>query len=627
MVGSAGHFEAMRQKYDEERDKRLRFMRDKGNSQYVAAADLAKVGEGRFGSWMADPWVARSPRPAVTDAVEVAVIGAGFGGLCAGARCRMAGVPASSIRLIDGAGDVGGTWYWNRYPGAQCDVESYCYMPLLEELGVTPTLKYAKQPELLQHSQRIARHYGLYDAALLATEVTSLAWEEEEGAGGGAAWRVRTNRGDDFRARYVITNFGTFTKPKLPRVDLDGLLEFRGKMFHTARWDYSYTGGGPGGAPLERLRGKRVAVVGTGATAVQVVPHLARAAGRLLVFQRTPSSVDVRDQRRTTPAFAREFLSGEGWQRRRMDNFTLMTQTPALGVEDLIQDGWTKIMGNLQQKFLGQRAEAFRAGDDGGAKLVTRLMEEADLEQMDAVRARAERVVHDPATAEALKPYYRQFCKRPCFHDEYLPAFNRDNVALVDTGGAGIERVTARGVVAAGREHEVDCIVWATGFETGYSAAELGPRKVGFEIYGRGGQSLSSKWRDGPRTLNSYNTRGFPNLFMQNAPQGPFTTNFVQQLDEAAVHAAHAIAQARSRGYRAVEPTAEAEDAYCRFVYERSGLGQKFLKRCTPGYYNAEGQIEIGKTLSAAQAPLKFFARMKQLRDEGRVFEGFECTT
>jgi cation diffusion facilitator CzcD-associated flavoprotein CzcO len=454
---------------------------------------------------------------------------------------------------------------------------------------------------------------------LASTKCEGLVWDETL-----KVWQVQTNRGDKFQAKFVVMNFGTLTQPKLPGVP--GCGDFQGKMFHTSRWDYKITGGTSIG-DLHKLRNKRVAIIGTGATAIQAVPHLGANAEHLYVFQRTPSSVDRRDNRMTSPEFAKEMLSKPGWQEERMRNFTIMTQTPQMGVKDLIGDGWTKIMRNLQQDFLKKRYELMKmgAGKDQ-IREINKMMGYADMKQMDSVRQRCEDVVDDKKTADALKPWYQQFCKRPCFHDDYLPTFNRPNVELIHDV-AGIERITKHGVVSRNQEYPVDCIVYATGFETGYNAEKLGPQKVGYDIVGKNGLRLSQKWSQGPRTFRSFNTSGFPNLFMQNSPQGTFTTNFVQTLDENAKHCAAMIARMRANNWNTFNPSKLAEDKYCEMIYNKSGRGQRFLQKCTPGYYNAEGKIEVGKTLSGGYpgGPLRYFKMLQKLRaTDDLLFEGYD---
>jgi cation diffusion facilitator CzcD-associated flavoprotein CzcO len=548
--------EALRARYEAERDKRVR---PDGNEQYIEIT-------GRFGRYLDDPYSPQVDRAPLRDEVDVVVVGGGFGGLLVGARLKQAGL--ASVRLIEKGGDVGGTWYWNRYPGAMCDVESYIYLPLLEEIGYVPKEKYSHAPEILEHSRAIARRFGLYENACLGTEVTSVEWEEAD-----ARWIVRTNRGDAMRARFVVMANGPLHRPKLP--GLEGIEDYEGHSFHTSRWDYEYTGGDSDGG-LVGLAGKRIGIIGTGATAIQCIPHLAEHAEHLYVFQRTPSSIDRRDNRPTDPEWAASLQPG--WQRHRMDNFNTLV-SGGLAEEDLVGDGWTDIIVKL---LLLVRQGA----DVGDAAALARTMELADFEKMEQIRARVDSIVNDPDTADALKPWYRQFCKRPCFHDEYLDTYNRDNVTLVDTQGRGVERITRAGVVANGAEHELDCIVFATGFEvgTGYT------RRAGYDVVGRDGVTLSEKWDDGASTLHGLFTRGFPNCFVISLSQSGFTVNFPHMLDEQARHVAYVLGHVFEHDVRTVEPTQEAEDAWVQTILDKALVNEKFLESCTPGYYNNEGR-------------------------------------
>jgi cation diffusion facilitator CzcD-associated flavoprotein CzcO len=545
--------DALRQKYARERDRRLR---PDGVAQYVEIA-------GQFAGFAADPWsdphFARDP---MSDEVDVAIIGAGFGGLLAGARLRELGV--QSIRLIDKAADVGGTWYWNRYPGIACDVESYVYMPLLEELGYVPTEKYAKGDEIFAHCRRIAEHYDLYRDICLQTEVNEIRW-----APALSRWIISTNHGDAIRARFVAMANGYLQKPKLPGIE--GITAFGGHAFHTSRWDYDYTG-----SDLAKLSGKRVGIIGTGATAIQCVPHLARSVKHLLVFQRTPSTVDVRGNRHTDRAWSAGLQ--DGWQRRRIENFQLLTAGGEAD-EDLVNDAWTSIVKKL---FVMRQTSVAGMSDEERLRAV----DMADFAKMEDIRARVDSIVADRATAEALKPWYGYFCKRPCFHDEYLQAFNRDNVTLVDTRGRGVERITAGGVVVDGAEHRIDCLIFATGFEVGTEYS----RRAGFDIVGRGGLTLTDKWRDGVRTFHGLSVHGFPNCFVLSIAQSGFTVNFPYLLDVQARHAAWVIAWGLSHDATEVEACAEAEAGWVKTVIQRCGASAARAKSCTPGYYNREGQ-------------------------------------
>ena len=549
--------DALRDKYRVERDKRLR---EDANDQYNEI-------KGEFSNFIEDPYItADIDRKPLTDEVEVAIIGGGFGGLIAGARLSELGF--EDIRIIEKGGDFGGTWYWNRYPGAACDTEAYIYLPLLEELDYVPSQKYAHAPEILSHSKNIAEKYGLYENACLQTEVTGMQWDALA-----SRWVIQTNRQDRFKAKFVIMSNGPLHRPKLPGIE--GINSFSGHTFHTSRWDYEYTGGDSNGA-LEGLRDKRVAIIGTGATAVQCTPHVGEAAKQLYVFQRTPSSIDVRANRKTDPEWAASLKPG--WQKERMDNFNILCSGGVVE-EDLVKDGWTEIIRNLISM-------ANYRGEDTNWDEVPQLMEIADFQKMEQIRARAAELVEDPKTAESLKPYYRQFCKRPCFHDSYLQTFNRDTVELVDTNGQGVERITQRGVVAGGKEYEVDCIIFATGFEVGTSYV----RRSGYDVTGLDGINLSDKWAEGMRTLHGVMTSGFPNLFIISNSQAGFTTNFPHAMDETSQHIGYILNECRKDNLASIDVEKEAEDKWVEEIIGVSRFASDFQESCTPGYYNNEGK-------------------------------------
>ncbi|HYZ90853.1 MAG TPA: NAD(P)/FAD-dependent oxidoreductase [Actinomycetota bacterium] len=582
--------EVLRAKYREERDKRLR---PEGNEQYIEIKD-------QFAHYIEDPYVEPGfSRDPIVDEIDVVVIGGGFGGLLAAARLREAGV--GGIRIIEKGGDFGGTWYWNRYPGAMCDVESYIYMPLLEELNYVPTEKYVHAPEILKHSRAIGEHYDLYRNACFQTEVTELRWDDET-----SQWIVSTNRGDEIKARFVCMPTGPLNRPKLPGIQ--GIESYKGHSFHTSRWDYGYTGGDSNGN-LTGLAGKRIGVIGTGATAVQCVPHLAEAAEHLYVFQRTPSSIDVRANRPTDPEWAASL--GPGWHKHRMDNFNILV-SGGFQEEDLVSDGWTDIIRNLL--ILVRQS-------DGDAPVdmpsLMKTMETADFQKMEQIRARVDSIIEDASTAEALKPYYRQFCKRPCFHDEYLQTYNRPHVTLVDTDGKGVERITEKGIVANGVEYEVDCIVYATGFEVGTAYT----RRSGFEIHGRNGITLTEKWADGVRTMHGLHSHGFPNCYIMGPQQSGFTVNFPHMLDEQARHIAHIVRHAMDNGIEALEVTEEAENEWVENVIAMARFGREFLESCTPGYYNNEGMVSELAVQNGfyGGGSIAFFNILKDWREEGSL--------
>jgi cation diffusion facilitator CzcD-associated flavoprotein CzcO len=583
----------LRQKYQVERDKRIR---PEGSEQYTEVA-------GDFSQYIDDPYIdVTQKRAPLNDEIDVAIIGGGFGGLITAARFSERGI--NNIRVIEKGGDFGGTWYWNRYPGAACDTESYIYLPLLEELGFVPKEKYTHAPEILQHCRNIAEHYNLYDRACLQTEVNKLEWDELS-----KRWIVSTNQGDAMRARFVVMSNGPMNRPKLPGIK--GIGDYQGHTFHTSRWDYNYTGGSSEGE-LSNLKDKRVAVIGTGATAVQCVPHVGASAKNLYVFQRTPSSVDVRANRPTDQAWAASLK--QGWQKERMENFNILC-SGGIVEEDLVKDGWTEIIRNLVSM-------ANYRGKDTNWDEVPKMMELADFKKMEQIRARAEEIVADPVTAEALKPYYRQFCKRPCFHDAYLQTFNLDNVQLVDTNGIGVDSITPNGVVANGKEYPVDCIIFATGFEVGTDYT----RRAGYDVIGKDNLSLSQKWSDGMRTLHGIHTHGFPNLFIISNSQSGFTTNFPHSMDETACHIGYILNRCLEENISTVEVSETAEDAWVEEIIAVSRYNEEFQAMCTPGYYNNEGQPNPKSVQNGpyGKGSRPYFKITKAWRDEGTM-QGLDC--
>ncbi len=592
--------EALRAKYLAERAKRLR---PDGNDQYLQLARTS------LAHYLDDPYMPVVEREPVTDHVTVALIGGGFAGMITGARLKEAGI--DSVRIVDKAGDFGGTWYWNRYPGAQCDTASFVYMPLLEETGHVPTEKYAHAPEILEHSRRIGKQFGLYDDVLFHTEVTDLEWDAQR-----SAWIVRTSRGDEFTAQYLAMGTGPLHVAKLP--GLAGIDDFEGHSFHTSRWDYTYTGGDESGAPMTELADKRVGIIGTGATSVQCVPHLAKACRELYVFQRTPSSVDVRDNRPTDMEwFEREVLE-PGWQQKWLENFTA-NQSMGFRIpkEDLVQDGWTDLARRIRFRI---RSLPFYKMTP---KNMLAAFEDSDHEKMDEIRARADEIVDDPETAQNLKAWYRQLCKRPCFHDEYLQAYNEPGTTLVDTDGKGVERITKNGIVANGREYELDCIIYASGFEVG---TDLTSRN-GFDVTGRDGLKLSEAWANGMKTLHGIHVHGFPNLFILGAFQGAaLISNVPHNFTEAGATIALMIRHAMDGGFKEIEVTQAAQDAWIKLLLKGRGPIIGAMSDCTPGYYNNEGQpLGEGAQLMVGhpRGPSAFFKYLEKWRRSGK-YKGLE---
>jgi cation diffusion facilitator CzcD-associated flavoprotein CzcO len=551
--------DALNKKYRAERDKRLRA---DGNAQYLRIGDA-------FAHYLDDPYTPIKPRAPKTDHVTFAFIGGGFAGLVTGARLVEREI--TDVRIVEKGGDFGGRWYWNRYPGAQCDTASMIYMPLLEETGHRPSEKYAHAPEILAHCQRIGRQFGLYDNALFHTEVTDLIWQEDT-----ARWLIKTNRGDAFTAQFLGLGTGPLHVPKLPGIP--GIATFKGHSFHTSRWDYAYTGGDPSGAPMRGLAGKRVGIIGTGATSVQCVPHLSRSAGELYVFQRTPSSIDVRANQPIDPDWFAG-IATPGWQQRWMENFTIV-QSAGLGAEDLVQDGWTDLARRIRTKVLALPPE--KMNREG----MLAAFEDSDFEKMEEIRSRVDAVVTDSETAQKLKAWYRQLCKRPCFHDAYLASFNNPNTHLVDTDGQGVTAITETGVVVNEAEYPLDCLIFASGFEVGTDFK----RRAGFDPVGQGGQRLMDYWSEGMRSLHGIHVHGFPNLFIVQPTQGAnLISNVPHNLVDSAATISAIVAHASARGAQKVDVTEAAQKDWVDLLLTSPGLiiGSQ---DCTPGYYNNEGQ-------------------------------------
>jgi cation diffusion facilitator CzcD-associated flavoprotein CzcO len=548
--------EAAREKYLTERDKRL----------VPGRADIRDLTtDEHFARFRDDPFTPVTPREPIVDDVDVVIVGGGIAGVVAGVQLRKAGV--ERIRIIDEAGGIGGTWYWNRYPGVMCDVESYIYVPMLEELDYVPTERYASGDEIRRCLHALAEKHRLVADALFHTGVTRAAWDE-----GAARWRIHTDRGDEVTCRYYVLAVGVLNLMKLPATR--GMERFAGRAFHTARWDYGYTGGAPG-EPLTKLGAKVVGLVGTGASGIQCLAPLAAAAKHVYVFQRTPSAIGVRGNRPTEPDFATRCTPG--WQQERMDNFqAIMLGRPV--DDDLTDDGWTHHYGPVRNV---RRAKGMAVDD------YMRAVESVDFEIMEEHRQRVEELVADRETAERLKPYYRYICKRPCFHDDYLAAFNNPNVTLVDCP-SGFDEVAETGPVVEGRQYEVDCLVYATGFE-----AELTPlyRRVGHDIVGRRGLTLAEKWADGAASLFGVMSRGFPNMFVMPAPgqQAVVTVNYTQLAVLGAEVLGAMVGQLEQRGVKVFDVGAEAEATWGEKIVASFVDGSAVMSACTPSRLNFEG--------------------------------------
>lgn len=579
----------IRAKYRDERDKRLR---DEGDRQYIeTVGDMADFAE-------VDPYAEKDgSRDPVERDYKVVVIGAGFGGLFASTRLHNAGITDTCI--IEAGSDFGGTWYWNRYPGCRCDIESYVYIPLLEETGFMPSERYASSSEIYHQCKLIAEKYDLYEHALFQTRVREIRWDERT-----CRWSISTDRDDKITAQFVITSTGPLNKPRLPGIP--GIHDFKGHSFHTCRWDFDYTGGDSKGG-LTKLADKKVAIIGTASTGVQAIPHLAEGAGHLYVFQRTPTAVFPRGNRATDQSWAESLEPG--WQDQRVTNFNEVVtgRNPDI---DMVNDCWTEIF-----KVIPSTTPGMRGANDPDAMINA---ERADALRMNMIRERVESIVKDPETAERLKPWFRLLCKRPTFNDEYLESYNRGNVTLVDVSECkGVQRITEKGVVANDTEYEVDCIVFATGFEM---SSDL-HRRVDYRTYGVGGQDLFDYWKDGRRTLHGHSTHNFPNLFICGVTQAGLSMNFSSMYGAQAEHIAYIINQVDERGARAVQPVREAEEEWVDTIYKLSRRNAEFLSNCTPGYFNNDGKHNERNAgfLSDAYAPgiLAFNELIAEWREEG----------
>ncbi|MEC7613536.1 MAG: NAD(P)/FAD-dependent oxidoreductase [Pseudomonadota bacterium] len=588
--------DALAQRYAAERDKRIRA---DAEAQFVQLSHDSPFTNKYLED---DPYCKALDRAPLKDQREVIVIGGGWVGMLTAARLVEAGI--SDVRIVESGGDFGGTWYWNRYPGAQCDIESYSYLPLLEETGYVPKLRFSYASEIYEHAQRIGRHFDLYKDAVFQTWVTELRWLEDE-----SMWLVATNRGDEMRARHVCLGTGPANRPRLPGIP--GVGKFKGHSFHTCRWDYDYTGGGPDGG-LTGLADKTVAIIGTGATAVQCVPALGEGAKQLYVFQRTPSSVDVRNNAETDPEWAKNLKPG--WQKERQKKFGEAFLGGPIDPA-FADDGWTRLTRNVTEL----------ANQTAGK--VPGLLQIADFKTMEEIRGLVDDTVKDPDVAEKLKAYYNQFCKRPTFNDFYLETFNRPNVELVDVSATqGVEAITENGIIANDKEYAVDCIVYASGFEITSSYE----RRLGIPIFGIGGESIYEHWREGMRTMHGLMVSGFPNLFLCG---GGFVfqlgANYAHGIDVQAGHVAYTITELGNRGVKAANVSITAEERWIADQLETKGGG--FVlggspDTCTPGYYNQEGTTQRYRDVrreTYSKGVGAYMKLLRQWREDGEL-EGLE---
>ena len=578
--------------YEEEREKRIR---PDAEAQYLQISNDSPFSNKYLEE---DPYSKKIERAPLEDEREVIIIGGGWVGMLTAARLIENGV--CDFRIIESGSDFGGTWYWNRYPGAQCDIESYSYLPLLEETGYMPKLRFSYASEIFEHAQRIGKHFDLYKDSVFQTWVTELRWLEDS-----SMWLVSTNRGDKMRARHICLGTGPVNRPRLPGIP--GVEKFKGHSFHTCRWDYKYTGGDSEGK-LEGLTDKTVGIIGTGATAVQCIPALGEWAKKLLVFQRTPSSVDLRNNRETDQRWAASLKPG--WQKERQKKFGEAFLGKSIDPA-FLDDGWTRLARNL----LDLNAKA-----TGKINGLTQL---ADFKTMEEIRNIVDETVKNPNIASKLKAYYNQFCKRPTFNDFYLNTFNRPNVELIDVSSTqGVEAINEKGIIANGKEYEVDCIIYASGFEITSSYE----RRLGIPIFGINDKSIYEHWKEGMRTMHGLMVSGFPNMYLCG---GGFVfqlgANYAHGIDVQASHIAYTISQLRDRGIKSANVSVDAEEHWIADQLQASDSGI-FLggspDTCTPGYYNQEGTAKRYRNIKRetyGKGVGAYIKLLRQWREDGML--------
>ena len=553
------YYDEIKNKFKEERDLRLDF-RPPGTAQYTS--DFS----GKLANYAVNPYLSEVPeRNAIEEYVDVLLIGSGFSTMLTAVKLLEKGI--DNFRIVDNAADFGGVWYWNRYPGIACDIVSYDYLPLLDEMDYVPKRRYSRGDEIFAYCQMIAEKYGLYDYALFNTTVNTTVWDEDD-----EIWKVETDRGDLLSAQFVICANGNCSQPKLSRIK--GMEEFAGHSFHTSRWDYQYTG-----ENLENLRDKKVGIIGTGASAVQIVPEVAKTAKELYVFQRTPSSIDVREDWHTDPNWARKLKPG--WQAKRREQSLSSTERTT---EEMARYAAMTPEEKVQEQ------------------------ENQNIDHMMRIHRAIDREVHDKATADALKPWYMYMCKRPCFHNEYLPTFNLPNVHLLDTHGKGITEINEAGPVFEDDQYDLDLLIYATGFEM---------LKTGIynKIIGKGGRNLDDKYADGIRTALGVHTAGYPNLFIMGGQQASFQLNIIVIMQSQGEHIVDCIDYMRWHNLQAMDVTDETEEWWVKEVIKHRGKTSR-AEDCTPGYYNFEGAQERRQDGNYNGSVLTYFAYQAEVREK-----------
>ncbi|KAI0842803.1 FAD/NAD(P)-binding domain-containing protein [Hypoxylon sp. FL0890] len=594
-------FARVQQKYTAEAQKRLR---PEGIAQYQT---LSESDSDQLRHLVDDIWADHAaldalPSPLTPgDCPKFLIVGAGLGGIVAAVRLIQAGFSADQIMIIETAGGVGGTWYWNRYPGLHCDVESYIYMLLLEETGFMPSQKYAAGVEIRKYLNDTVKQWGLEKRILFRTKVDRLEWDDSA-----RLWKAdfttgRGPRGDEktsstVNAEFVWLTAGLLSKPQVPKLSGVGIEGFKGDYFHTSLWNYNVTGGSSEEPfpVLSKLKDKTVGIIGTGATAIQVVPILAEYAKEVYVFQRTPSAVYSRGQKPTDPEEWKKIAGEPGWQDARQANFAAHIHNIAPpGTPNLVDDEWSR-----------QPAYSALVGDPEFANVAPEKVPEVistflarDAENSARLRARIAEIVKDKETAEKLTPWYPAWCKRPAHSDSYLQSFNKPNVHLIDTDGKGVDSVTPRGLVANGQEIPLDILVLGTGYQSPSSTLADPSARAGITMLGRGGQTISERWAPtGPATLHGVASNGFPNLFFLSPLQAGVSANHANVLDTQCRQIAYVIAVAHkkagglTKSGLTVEVGIPAQEEWSAKIMQGAARFAT-MAFCTPSYMTNEGHL------------------------------------
>ncbi|MFO1012745.1 MAG: NAD(P)/FAD-dependent oxidoreductase [Caulobacteraceae bacterium] len=469
--------------------------------------------------------------------VDVVVVGAGFGGLYMAQKLRELGM---SMQGFDAAKDVGGTWYWNRYPGARCDIASlyysYTWSPEVQKEWRW-TEKYAAQPELLQYAGFVADKYDLRRDFIFETKVNKAHWDARSGR-----WMVTTEQGDVVNARFCVMATGCLSVPREPRIP--GEHDFKGEVYHTGRW------------PHEKVdfTGKRVAVIGTGSSAIQSIPQIAKEASQLYVMQRTPNfSVPARNG----PLTDKDYQIF--W-----DNYEAFRAMVLAGTEGIAGGGPSK---NFTPEQIQERFETlWRIGGAGFLGALADLLTNQTANDIAAnfVRSKIREMVKDPATAEALCPDDHPIgAKRICVDIDYYETYNRDNVRLVNLRNEPIEAITASGIKTSAGDYEVDAIVFATGFDAMTGAL------LNIDICGENHLALKDVWKDGPKSLLGIQVAGFPNLFTLTGPGSPSVlSNMISSNEQHVDWVTGLLAHMKKEGLTRVEARQDSQDRWAEHVNE-----------------------------------------------------------